>query len=306
MVILAVIARVKHMKSAKQLTQHPYFKYIVIFLFFFFSLCTWVGFRIYGTYYLTTDNAYVNANVVQMSARVTGKVEKLYVRNNQYVKQGDRLFDIDAALFQSAVDSARAQVAVSEAELTKADITASRTIKLVNTHFVSPQAGDEVTANLKAAEAQVNFAKAKLQDALLNLSYTTITAPVNGWVTNLTLRDGDTVAAYQPLFALIDESEFWVDANFKETEMENLKPNQIADIYTDLYPDHLFHGYVETISGGTGSVFSLLPPQNATGNWVKVTQRIPVKVRITDPTSTYPLRIGQSATVTIHLRKYRH
>lgn len=293
------------MKRIQHFTQHSYFKFLCIFLFFFLSFCVWLGMRFYNHYYLTTDDAYVNANVVQMSARITGKVDHLYVRNNQYVKQGERLFDLDAAPFQIAVDSARAQLAMREAEQTKADITATRTIKLVQSHFVSAQIGDEVTANLKAATAQVTFAKAKLQEALLNLSYTNIQAPVSGWVTNLTLREGDTVAAYQPLFALIDESEFWVDANFKETEMEALRPNQLAEITTDLYPEHIFHGYIETISGGTGSVFSLLPPQNATGNWVKVTQRIPVKIRIIDPTQHYPLRIGQSANVTVYLQKYR-
>jgi membrane fusion protein (multidrug efflux system) len=106
------------------------------------------------------------------------------------------------------------------------------------------------------------------------------------------------------LFALISNSEFWVDANFKETELEHIHPGQLANIYVDMYPGHTFSGVVESISGGTGSAFSLLPPQNATGNWVKVAQRVPVRIRVLNPEQDFPLRIGTSASVRISLRSY--
>jgi membrane fusion protein (multidrug efflux system) len=102
-----------------------------------------------------------------------------------------------------------------------------------------------------------------------------------------------------PLFVVIANDEYWVDANFKETQLKEIHPGQKATIASDVYPDHAFHGTVQSLSGGSGAAFSLLPPQNATGNWVKVTQRVPVRVRIEDPDPQHPLRIGTTATVRV-------
>ncbi|MFX8652925.1 HlyD family secretion protein, partial [Acinetobacter baumannii] len=93
--------------------------------------------------------------------------------------------------------------------------------------------------------------------------------------------------------------DWWLDANFKETQLESLKPQQKAEIRVDMYPHHVFHGVVDSISRGSGTAFSLMPAQNATGNWVKVTQRVPVKIVVTDADPAFPLRIGTSGTVTI-------
>lgn len=285
-----------------QMTQSKYFKQSVVLLFFAFSLILWLGMRTYAHFYTSTDDAYINANVVQIAPRVSGKVTNVYVRDNQFVKKGQALFDIDPAPFQAAVDSASAQVEVTKAQLTKFTITSQRTLALVKENYMSPQDKDNVTAELKSATSNLEYAKSQLAEAELNLQYTKVTAPTDGWVTNLSLRSGDVSNANQPLFALISNSEFWADANFKETEMEGVHPGQTATIVTDLYPDHTFKGVVESISGGAGSAFSLLPPENSTGNWVKVTQRIPVRVHITNPDSRYPLRIGISSTVTVNLR----
>jgi membrane fusion protein, multidrug efflux system len=111
------------------------------------------------------------------------------------------------------------------------------------------------------------------------------------------------ITAYQPIFALISDESFWADTNFKETEMEKIRPGQAAKIEVDMYPGHVFNGVVESISGGAGAAFSLLPPQNATGNWVKVTQRVPVRIQILNPDPRYPLRIGTSALVTVKLHQ---
>ena len=101
------------------------------------------------------------------------------------------------------------------------------------------------------------------------------------------------------MFDLVELSPWWVNANFKETQLKRIKPGQIATVTVDMYPDHPFKGVVDSISVGSGSAFSLLPPENATGNWVKVTQRIPVKILITNTSSQYPLRVGSSAVVTV-------
>ena len=291
------------MNNLQHYAQHKHFKKIAIAIFFGFSALIWLGVQIYNHYYTSTEDAYINANVVQIAPRVTGKVVHLAITNNQYVKKDQPLFDIDPAPFQTAVDSAQAQVAIAEAQLAKAAIESQRTTPLVKQKYLSPQAGDNTLASLKTATGNLEYAKAGLAQAQLNLAYTNIKAPVSGWVTNLTLRTGDIISANQPLFALISDEEYWADANFKETEMQHIKPGQTATIVTDLYPGHTFRGRVESISGGAGSAFSLLPPQNATGNWVKVTQRIPVRVHIMNPDAKYPLRIGISATVTVNLKQ---
>ncbi len=289
------------MKNIQYYTHHQHFKKIAVAIFFGISALIWMGIQIYNHYYTSTDDAYINAHVVQIAPRITGKVVHLAVANNQYVKKDQPLFDIDPAPFQAAVDSAQAQVAIAEAQLANASIEAKRTAPLVKQKYLSPQTGDNTIASLKTATGNLEFAKAGLKQAQLNLAYTNLKAPVSGWVTNLTLRTGDVISANQPLFALISDEEFWADANFKETEMQDIKPGQLATVVTDLYPNHPFKGRVESISGGAGAAFSLLPPQNATGNWVKVTQRIPVRVHILKPDTNFPLRIGISATVTVNL-----
>jgi membrane fusion protein (multidrug efflux system) len=218
------------------------------------------------------------------------------------VQQNQSLFVIDPVPFQNALAKAEAQYAISKSALINARATAERTITLAQKKFVSIQDSDNVTTTLETAKASLNLAKAALDQTTLDQSWANISAPSSGWVTNVSLRVGDVVAANQPLFALISDGEFWVDANFKETELENIHSGQRATIHVDMYPGHSFEGVVQSISGGTGSAFSLLPPQNATGNWVKVAQRIPVRIRILNPDPAYPLRIGSSASVRVSLR----
>jgi membrane fusion protein, multidrug efflux system len=276
-------------------------KVTILSTFLVLSLIGWFSIWLYGHYYVSTDDAYVNANVVQIAPRVNGRVDQIYVHNNQYIKQGDVLFTLGKASFQASVDSAKAQVIIAEAQLAQASLHAKRTMPLVKQKYLSPQEGDNVYANLKTAEGNLAYAKAGLAQAQLNLAYTTVRAPTSGWISNLNLRAGSIVVTNQPLFALISDEEFWVDANFKETEIGVIKPKQTAVISTDLYPHHPFHGIVESISGGAGTAFSLFPAENATGNWVKVTQRIPTRIRILDPDAKHQLRIGASATVKIKL-----
>lgn len=255
----------------------------------------------YSATHISTDDAYVNANVVQISTRVSGQVARLYVENNQFVKQGAPLFDLDAAPFQVAVEKARAQLAIAEATFKNAELTSNRTIKLAQLHVSSKQAEDDAVANLQSTAASVKLAAASLAQAELDLSYTHVVAPEKGLITNMTLRMGNSVTTNQPLFALINNDQYWVDANFKETELQKIRIGQPVTINIDMYPGHVFKGYVASISGGSGTAFSLLPPQNATGNWVKVTQRVPVKIIISNLDPHYPLRIGTTASVIIKI-----
>ena len=147
---------------------------------------------------------------------------------------------------------------------------------------------------------QLRAAAAGLDKATYELAKTHVTAPGSGWVSNLTLRPGSIVQAGTPALALVEEGNWWVDANFKETDLGRIKPGQKATIQLDMYPGFTLDGTVDSISPGSGATFSVLPPENATGNWVKVTQRFPVRIRIaSEPNPDKPLRSGSSATVTI-------
>jgi len=255
---------------------------------------------IYGLFHVSTDDAYVNANIIQISPRVSGQVNGLSIVNNQYVKKGDVLFTLDPAMYSATLQHDQSAILVADAKQSIAQITADRTLALVKQRAASKQEGDIALANLKSAIAERAITVATETMAQLNLQYTRITAPSDGWVTNVTLRIGNLVTANMPLFALISDGYFWVDANFRETDINRIKAGQKADVVVDMYPNHHFHGVVESIQGGSGTAFSLLPPENATGNWVKVTQRVPVRIRILNPDAKFPLRIGTSATVTIN------
>ena len=292
----------------------------------------------------TTDDAYVGANQAEIAAQIAGPVTKVYVKDQQHVKAGDALFDIDPGNYElavararaqlelarqgvsqqsAAVSTAEAQLAQRRAEAANARGTYNRNEQLMKSGFLSPQAIEtfrsqmqSADAAVKAAEATVEQAKstlgktgdenanvlaaeAMLKQAELDLARTHVTSPTNGVIANFTLQPGNTVQPGTPLFVVIDDSEYWVDANFKETQLKTLRVGQKAEIKTDMYPDHVFKGVVQSLSGGSGSAFSLLPPQNATGNWVKVTQRVPVRVRVEDLDPAHPLRIGTTATVKV-------
>ena len=294
----------------------------------------------------STDNAYVNAELVQVSSLVSGRVVAVHVKENQYVHKGDSLFDVDPKPFRVAVDKARAQVELAsqgtrqdlaevralEAEVARqgtdlgnAEISRTRAQSLVAKGFLSRQSVDDATAKVNVSLASVEQAKARLEkaraavtskngrtpavaaaianlaQAQLDLEHAHVTAPQDGWVVNKALTAGSSVTPGQPLFGIIADNTFWVDANFKETELPGVRPGQRVDIEVDMYPGHAFRGHVESLGGGTGTAFSLLPPQNATGNWVKVTQRVPVNVRFERFDPEYRLRVGAPATVTVHL-----
>lgn len=148
--------------------------------------------------------------------------------------------------------------------------------------------------------ARINAAKAAVSTAKMYLAETTLYAPITGVVSKVdNIHVGDVVNINQDLFPLIGNAEYWVEANYKETDLDRVHPGQTAKVTIDMYPNHSFKGRVVSLSGGAGNAFSLLPPENATGNWVKVTQRVPVRVLIINPDPRFPLRIGTSASVTV-------
>jgi membrane fusion protein (multidrug efflux system) len=224
---------------------------------------------------------------------------------------------------EAAVKIAQAEIPQRESQLKLAQENAKRILKLVADGQASKQQGDEVSSKLKVAQAAltaaykqldqalaelgkrgnlnptVEKAEASLEKAKLELSYTDIKAPESGELVNFTLRPGTMVNAGKALFDIVENNSWWVNTNFKETDLARIKTGQTAYVTTDMYPDHTYTGKVYKISPGSGAAFSLLPPENATGNWVKVTQRFPVKI-IIKTSKAYPLRVGASATVTVN------
>jgi len=156
-------------------------------------------------------------------------------------------------------------------------------------------------AELARAEAQLKAAQADLAVAELNVEHTFVRSPIDGVVSKRSVEVGQIVQPGQPLLALVPLQEVWVLANFKETQLTRIRPGQKAEVRVDTFPGTVFPGMVESISAGTGSRFSLLPPENATGNWVKVVQRVPVKI-VLDRKANGSLRAGMSAYVTVKTR----
>jgi membrane fusion protein (multidrug efflux system) len=226
------------------------------------------------------------ANVAAAAARLTEKEATL--RNAARALDRTRSLARTGDVSQAAIDNADA--AFREAQAT------------VETARAEVLAAEQELGGAGAENARVREASAALRMAQLDLDRAKVRAAASGWVSDITLRPGTVVAAGSPLFALIEDREWWVDAHFKETDLERVRAGQTAKIEIDMYPGNDLTGRVDSISPGSGATFSLLPPENASGNWVKVTQRFTVRVKIDQPPQdrgATPLRVGASAYVRI-------
>jgi len=252
---------------------------------------------------VSTDDAYVGAHVIPIAAQVSGPVAQVFVNDNTAVKKQDKLFEIDPHPYKIAVRAARARTAREQAILSNAESINERTHRMAAHRFLSSQSSESAQATVNADKAALAQAQAALARARLNLAHCLITAPADGYLSSLKLRPGAYVVAGTPLFALIADHHYWVTANLKETSLAHVHLGDRARVHVDMYPGHVFRGRVIGISGGSGTAFSLLPPENATGNWVKVTQRVPVRILILHPNRRFPLRIGTSADATIFFQK---
>lgn len=388
-------------------TQSPGFRIAVVIGIVVLLVVGFFAYR-YFTSYESTDDAEVDGHISSISARITGHVTKLNIRDNQYVQAGQVLVEIDPADYQVAYQKAKAnfadaqaaavaagvnvpitsvntasQVSASEADVNsaragiqaakqqfqaakaqlqeaeannfKAQNDLGRYKQLVEKQEISEQQYDQAVAAAKAsaasveaarassdaaqqqvtqaegkliqAEANYRFAntapkqmqviraredaaiatvqqrKADLDQAALNLQYTKVVAPVDGIVSDRTVDVGQNVAPGQELMKIINLDDVWITANFKETQLKNMKPGQNASIEVDAN-GRKYNGKVDSIAGATGALFSLLPPENATGNYVKVVQRVPVKI-VLDPgeNKDHQLRPGESVTPKVWIRE---
>ena len=214
----------------------------------------------------------------------------------------------DAA--RAAADSAHAQVLEAEAgvlvaqsQLAQAETGQRQAEAALRTAQTAPEQVKQISARADAAAAQVKQAKSALDQAELNLQYATLKAPVSGIVSRRTVEVGQVVQAGQPLLAIIPLEEVWVTANYKETQLTNMRPGQKATIKVDAYGGRSFTGKIDSIAAATGARFSMLPPENATGNFVKVVQRVPVKI-VLDPgqNTDHELRPGMSVVPTVYTK----
>jgi membrane fusion protein (multidrug efflux system) len=300
----------------------------------------------------STDDAFIAADIVSVAPKVAGHIATVEVKDNQVVKKGDVLMEIDPRDYQMKLNQRQASAATSEANLkvalsglelmadklttaqaadkqahaqedasraaaTNADLTLDRDRQLVKSGTISQQefddaesAGKQADANLKSAQentaesdskveeakagwsaaaAAVEWIRAQLaqagvdvDSANLDLSYTKIFAPCDGRVTRKAVEPGDYVQVGQDLMAIVQPDD-WVVGNFKETQLTHMRTNQLVDIEVDTLPGRFFRGHVDSVQAGSGAQFSLMPPENAVGNYVKVVQRVPVKILFDEP-----------------------
>ena len=263
----------------------------------------------------STDDAQIEADVVPIAPRIAGMIKHVAVVENQHVKGGDLLVEIDdadararVAQAKAELETAQAGVVRAESDAQKATLDLGRMRELRKSNVVPQQRLDDAQAaylsaqaSVRLARARVDSARAALEQAKLQLSYTRIAAPAAGEVSRLVVHEGQLVQVGQPTMTLVPEQTYVV-ANFKETQIGGMKPGERAVIEVDAFPGRKLEAKVESLSGGTGARFSLLPADNASGNFVKAVQRISVRLALVDPPADVHLRAGLSADVTVYVK----
>jgi multidrug resistance efflux pump len=251
-----------------------------------------------------TRDAYVRANVIGIAPRVPGPIIEIPIKDNQPVKKGDLLFRIDPRTFQAALDQAQGQLEQTEAKLTDLEANAKRAVELLKQNVISREQYDDQVQAFEAAKADVAAAKAAVENARLNLEFSTVVSPVDGYLTNINTSPGTYVAAGQQLLALVDTSTFWVAAYFKETQITNVQPGDQVRITLMGHNGQPFAGEVVStawgiyVQDGSTAGNEMLPDVPQTIDWVRLPNRFPVRVQITGQTPV-PLRIGQTASVAV-------
>ena len=280
-------------------------------------------------FYKSTDDAFVEGHIITVAPRVSGPVIKLLVEDNQEVKKGDLLLEIDPVDYETKLKQSRAkleearaslinagnQVEKSFSELDFAKSEYDRYSKMFAKGIASTQDYDSSKTKLTAAQSNSNSSKAKydeitasikkleaeVEEDELNLSYTKIYAAQDGKITHRTVEQGNYVQIAQPMFA-IAQDDVWVVANFKETQVANMKKGQPVTIKIDAYGGRKFNGVVDSLQMASGAKASLFPPENAVGSYVKIVQRIPVKITFTDDITGLNVIPGMSVVPTVKVK----
>jgi membrane fusion protein (multidrug efflux system) len=273
---------------------------------------------------VSTDNAYVQQDKISISSDVSGRAAEVAVAESQKVKKGDVLIRIYPLPFQIALDQAdvagkreavefaridmkRQQDLLKDGFTTRARLqSAEHTLNQAQSELaaaLSDASSARTAANVSGTHPLILAAMAQRDKAALDLARTVILAPADGVASQTEkVQPGQIIISGVPTLSLVVSDRRYVEANFKETDLEKMRVGQPATIKLDAYPSRPIKGRVESIGAGTGSEFSVLPAQNATGNWVKVVQRVPVRIALAEPTDV-PLIAGLSASVTIDTSK---
>ncbi|WP_028774300.1 efflux RND transporter periplasmic adaptor subunit [Shewanella waksmanii] len=253
-----------------------------------------------------TRDGQVRAHIIQITPRVTGPVTRLHVGDDEYVRKGDLLFEIEPSLYIAALANAKANELQASALLEKARNESARitALETLEKGTVSTLDLNNVHNAVKTAEANLAAAAAVVEQARLNLDFTKVIAPTSGYITNLNLREGAQVVANSPVVALIDANSFWVEGFFKETDLQGVQTGDIAMVTLMMNPDEPMPAVVTSVGygiakadGSTGN--TLLPNVNANFQWIRLAQRLPVKVSLLDVPADVQLRVGTTASVLI-------
>ena len=269
-----------------------------------FALAIIVGWLLWNYYMQSpwTRDGKVRAEQVSITPQVSGTITQLHIEDNQFVKAGTILFTIDATPYHIAQLNAQAQLAQAQSELAKASNEANRRRNLPR-NYISAEDMDTANINVKAAQASVKAAEATLEQAQWQISQTTVTAPVDGWVTNLSTRTGNYATSGQPVFALVDSHSFYVVGYFEETKLRHIQPGDVAQIV--LYSGHVpLGGKVQSIGRAiydqsVESDSNLVPDIKPNVPWVRLAQRVPVRIKLDTIPQGVTLVSGTTCTVSI-------
>jgi membrane fusion protein, multidrug efflux system len=234
---------------------------------------------IWTSRYEETDNAYMAAHVATLSSKVAGLIIEVPVEENYKVKKDQVLAKIDPRDYQNVLDSLNAQLGSVEASLELADKDYRRSTKLFSQRAVPQQDKDNDYTKQQELQRKYDGLKAQLAQAELNLGFADLKAPADGIIGRKLAEPGMVVSAGEPLLSFVDSRAPWLVANFKETQLRKMRVGQKAEIEVDSIDGKVFEGEVESFSPGTGATFALIPPDNATGNFTKIVQRLPVRIR---------------------------
>ena len=293
-----------------------------------FLICG-IFYAVHTVYYKSTDDAFIEGHVITVAPRVSGPVMKLNIDDNQEVKKGDLLLEIDPNDYQAKLKETRAKLDEAKAALINSENQVTKTLsdleyaqadferysKTFERGISSKQEYDSSLNKLTAAQSNSKSAKARYDELTasikrleaeveqdeLNLSYTKIYASSDGRITNRSVEQGNYVQVAQPMFSIVPE-KMWIVANFKETQLANMKPGQPVQIKIDTYGGKKFQGKVDSIQRSTGARASLFPPENAVGSYVKIVQRVPVKIVFTEDISKYNIVPGMSVVPEVKVK----
>lgn len=250
--------------------------------------------------YVETENAYIKTDKIPVSTALSGIITQVLVKNNQFVHKGDTLFKIDDAAYQVDLHKAEAQLAQ-----VRNDLEALRAAYSMQPSAQTAAAlGGSINSPTEEHPSYL-LAQAAVEAAKLNITRSVIVAPESGTVYQAP-QPGQYIATGSTALVLVADTKIWIEANLPETDLTYVQVGQPVEIKVDTYPNDRWVGEVESISPATGAEFSVIPAQNATGNWVKIAQRLPVRIKINQQPGQPPLQAGLSTTISIDTKHEHH